>query len=381
MKKRDANLDLIRSVAVLSVISIHSFLNNGFYYEPVQGSSMFWGCVLRSMSMICVPLFLMLTGYLMSTSKVDWNRLSEEAEGNVFRMAYQLYKGLGKTLGTYFLCNTVILCYIMLAKKELLSPYQIVTNYTSFDQYAWYIEMYIGLYLLIPFLNLIYQGVPNEKAKKVLLAVLILLTTAPSLINSFDLSSRTGLIHPSMSQHTSILIPDWWISLYPVTYYFLGAYIREKREKIKDGIGKNALLLIAAMLLFGVYCWYRSIGTCFVDGKWCDWGGYINMIDTVLIFLLLLRIPMDGAPKALKWVLEWISKLSLGMYLLSWIFDQRYYSRLNSAVAVVPERIAYYPLMVLAVFGTSAMLSLAVYHIQKWIVLAWRTIRGNGKRS
>lgn len=66
MKKRNINLDIIRSIAVFSVLSVHFFLNNGFYTEIIKGKRMFVMFTMRTAFMICVPLFAILTGYLMN---------------------------------------------------------------------------------------------------------------------------------------------------------------------------------------------------------------------------------------------------------------------------------------------------------------------------
>lgn len=66
MLKRDITLDAIRVFAVFSVISVHYFLHSGFYNTPVMGTRMFIMITFRQFFMICVPLFMILTGYLMS---------------------------------------------------------------------------------------------------------------------------------------------------------------------------------------------------------------------------------------------------------------------------------------------------------------------------
>ena len=66
MKKRNINLDIIRSIAVFSVLSVHFFLNNGFYTEIIKGKRMLVMFTMRKAFMICVPLFAILTGYLMN---------------------------------------------------------------------------------------------------------------------------------------------------------------------------------------------------------------------------------------------------------------------------------------------------------------------------
>lgn len=65
-KKRNINIDLIRCCAIFAVISVHFFRNNGFYTEPVIGWRMYLMVFMRTTFMICVPLFLLITGYLMN---------------------------------------------------------------------------------------------------------------------------------------------------------------------------------------------------------------------------------------------------------------------------------------------------------------------------
>ena len=71
MTKRNLNADLIRCVAVFSVISVHFLLNGGFYKQEVCGIPMLMMCMYRSFFMTCVPLFLILTGYLMGQKKLS----------------------------------------------------------------------------------------------------------------------------------------------------------------------------------------------------------------------------------------------------------------------------------------------------------------------
>ena len=65
-KPRNLSLDAIRSVAVFSVVGVHFFRNCGIYDFPMVGKGMLLVSILRTAFMVCVPLFLMLTGYLMN---------------------------------------------------------------------------------------------------------------------------------------------------------------------------------------------------------------------------------------------------------------------------------------------------------------------------
>ena len=72
-QKRNLNIDLIKSVAVIFVLLIHFFLHIDFYNTPIIGIRMTFLTVLRNVFIICVPLFLTTTGYLMCRKNLSAN--------------------------------------------------------------------------------------------------------------------------------------------------------------------------------------------------------------------------------------------------------------------------------------------------------------------
>ena len=71
LKERNINIDLIKFIAVFSVISVHFFLNNGFYGKIIVGKEMYIFSFIRTLFMICVPLFIITTGYLMKNKTLS----------------------------------------------------------------------------------------------------------------------------------------------------------------------------------------------------------------------------------------------------------------------------------------------------------------------
>ena len=51
--------------------------------------------------------------------------------------------------------------------------------------HAWYVEMYIGLFLLILFLNVLYHGLTSRRQKQVLILTLLAVTALPALTNLY----------------------------------------------------------------------------------------------------------------------------------------------------------------------------------------------------
>lgn len=99
-----------------------------------------------------VPLFIMLTGYL-NTNKVSEKKiLSGNVEGaDCLRFLFNIDPCFFRK---YYL-------------HEDLSLFKSGLKILDFSAipYAWYIEMWIGLFLFTPFLNLLYEAIPTQKTE------------------------------------------------------------------------------------------------------------------------------------------------------------------------------------------------------------------------
>lgn len=331
-KDRNINLDIIRCIAVISVIAVHFFKNIDFYEEVVIGKRMCCMLVVRNLLMICVPLFIILTGYLMCKKE----------------LSKKYYKGIGKTIEIYVLAEICILFFKKFYLKEdvgVKSGILGILGVTTAD-YSWYVEMYIGLFILIPFLNVLYAGLKLRKEKVVLIFTFLLCTTIPSLFNIFGWS----------------VFPDWWIKIYPFTYYFIGAYIREYPPKM--GIFKNAIILILTAFGFGVFGVYRSYGDIPEWAAYNDWGGVPNVVNSILVVMLILQIKTEKIPRWIRMIIMKISELSFGIYLLSYILDVLVYAKLRSYVPEIAMRMEWIIVTVPLVFIGSTILSQVLH----WIV-------------
>ena len=337
MQERNYNLDLIRSVAVIFVLSVHFFLNSGFYGIICEGEKMFVMCVLRTSFITCVPLFLMLTGYLMCKKE----------------LSLKYFKGIKKTYFTYVIVCLFCLAFRILYLKEDLKIGQIVLSVLDFsaNSYSWYIEMYIGLFLMIPFLNILWNNTTHRQ-RKWLLLILFSLTAVPSMFNCWNFFLIEG-----DSRIYNAIIPEWWQgSVYIFFYYFLGAYFRDDKEKKTINI-KHWLLLLGIMVLFGGFTYFRSYKEVY---EWTAYNSYYGVqviIIAFLMFEILLYIPMQDCPKIVKRIVVQISKLSLGIYLASNISDKLIYPYFAGIIEEPISRMIYFPIIVLGSFIIATVLS------------------------
>lgn len=349
LDRRNTSMDIIRIVAVFTVVSVHFFLNNGFYSQPINGTNMYFACLMRTLFGVCVPLFIILTGYLMSQKT----------------LSKKFYLGIRKTLVIYLLASAACMIYRAVHLDVKFTAKSAIFEILNFKgaPYSWYVEMYIGLFLLIPFLNLAYNHLETQKQKQILVFTLIALTTLPSFFNIYNLNDPAWWANPASSDEYTKIIPSWWISFYPVTYYFAGCYLREYGLKMKT---KTMLLLFTiCTIAFGSFNFYRSYGVTFKTGAYAYWYGFQPFIMSVLLFSMLSRIKGDKIPKTGKFLLWKISDLALSVYLVSYIFDNYNYKKLNSAVRLMPDRVKFYFIMVPYVFICSILLSALLSLIEK----------------
>lgn len=312
-EERSPALDIVRCFALLCVVSVHFFLNTYYYSTPVIGGRMYLMTLIRTGCMICVPLFMMLSGYLMCIKQPTPRYFSK----------------LGRILGTYLLAGIACALYQSLYWKNTYTISGLIVSTLNFSiaPYGWYIEMYIGLFLLVPFLNLCYQHIDSQKTKKVFLAILILMTSLPSVTNIYDFTSLSWWSRPASAANYTKLLPSWWSGIYPITYYMLGCYLREYPLRLRRPV--HLLLIAAVWVVGGSFVYYRSYGTTFVYGAWTEYYSFITLMQSILVFSLLAQGQYVHIGKTGRRVLARFSSWTLGAYLVSYIFDIHFYTALR----------------------------------------------------
>lgn len=309
VKKRDVRLDYIRIFALFCVCGVHFFLNSGFMNLPNVGFGMFALEVVRSFFVVCVHLFICLTGYLMSKKTVS----------------LKYYKGISKVLVTYLICSLVFALAKIFIFKEVVTVKSFILDILAYrgTEYAWYIEMYIGLFLLIPFLNLIFNNLKTQKQAILLLIVLFVLTGLPCTFNGFSFESIDVWIHPENITKYDQIFPGWWDKLWPLFCYYLGCYLR--KYPLKINIWLHSFFLIIVCVADGALNFYKSYGRPFVGASWNYNSAATVLIISFLLFSLLLRIKSSDGNIKFNLFLNKVSNAVLGAYLLSCIFDRLYY--------------------------------------------------------
>ena len=328
-KERNLNLDLIRCVALLMVPIMHSLDHTGLYDQQLYGAANQSMIAVKTLFTTCIPLYVMLSGFLNSRKS----------------LSARYYLGLIRILGVYLICGIACLAFEQCSGIAHRSPAEMVSALVNFSccDYAWYIMMYFGLFLMIPFLNMAYYGLKTQKQKLVLVATFLALSVLPSLLNLyFQLYSL------------------WWTRFYPLCYYFTGAYLSEYMPKARPGKWAGALLAFLAAYSVFFYFHYDANGAALIGVYQDTFPVYIL---SVLLFVTLFHLPLGTVPGPVAAILRKVSDLTLPAYLLTWITDSLIYPVLKAAL---PEGPARYPWLLLTV-PLSLISALLMAQVVDWI--------------
>lgn len=328
---RETGPDLVRSIACLFVVAVHFYLNCGYYNEPLVGGKMFVMTVARWLFITCVPLFFMLTGYFKLNKSADKSH----------------YKALLSLFVSYVIISV---CKMILYNRlygKIYSFKDMLRNLGNY-QIAWYMGMYICLFLMIPFLNKMWHAL-NEKEQNILLITLIFLCAVYPLFN--------------------YIAPIYFIGIYPIMYYFMGVFIRQRRPAV------NRWILFA---ILGIVCVIEAfISVTFTHTGMFDWtvistadGSYGTLfiaICSCAVFLIFYQVNIKS--KIVCSILASISRVSFEIYLFAGMYDAVIYQYLKRSLTSAPQFFWWFfatvPVSFIAAYLTATLFRFVVDKILK----------------
>lgn len=299
LEKRNFGIDFVKSIAALFVLSVHFLLNNGYYAIPMTKKNILIPTAFRWLFLLGVPLFLISTGFL--KRKTKFNGLH--------------YVKITPVIVTTILVGIVTMLYKIYYLYEDFPLFIWLRSIWACEQpgYAWYVSMYLGLAMIMPFISYAWNAVESQRKKQVTIIIFAMVSSLPTQINRWPV------------METNLGMPGWWTNLYPITYFLIGAYIGEYKPKIKKWITGSALAVLLIYQAFKTY--FTAHGDNFYAGVCAYYEDLITVITGTLLFLLIYDINVKNKP--VRAIFASISSVTLGLYLLSWIGDNEIYQYHN----------------------------------------------------
>lgn len=280
MDNRKYGIDVIKTIGVWLVPSLHFFLNYGFYSVPMIGLLKIPEEMIRWVSFSCIGLFLMSSGYLQC-----------EKEPNK-----KFYTGIVHYVAVFAAYSIITAAF--------LSHNPIKTAFVTFLQtpgYFWYIGCFLALYCFFPFFNLLIKCFDTKQKFCTFLLLLIICISLPETVNNMP-----ALFLPEKM----LYLPNYWSESFPILYYFLGAFFRKYPVRIPKPVAA-AIVGTTALAISCVDYVFSSGGVphCYGGG----YGGLPAVIITFSLFALFYDIDLKSRP--FKRTFKFISSITLEIYL------------------------------------------------------------------
>lgn len=299
-KKRFVPLDILKNLACLAVIGLHTF------YHPGDGAA---ERVIYLLCSFAVPIFFMCSGYLLlSRGRISWH--------------YTLKK-IVKLLWLILIWNIIV--FILHAIPDLLHignpdtytwktlPMQIAGSFVQKGEMwiLWYLAALILVYLLLPLLTSFLHRreqvdrIGWDYIRRLFFLWLIFATACVSLDLVSGLSGRP--VEASVPQTFRLWL---WIQ-----YFLLGGLMKPALEWMKQHIHWWVHLALLALATAGVICYCLFVKGMLYNGMRAEYsyGNIGFIIWTALLFLFVVRTrPAKWAAKAA----EKIVPLTLGIYII-----------------------------------------------------------------
>ena len=302
--KRYFGIDLIRVVACFLVMQTHAgeiyyIADNG---DLIRNEKNIWPGIFNSLARVCVPLFVMISGYLLLPMKTDYSTFLKKRFTRIsfpfiaFCIFYDIY---------YYIRGVIDF------KTMLVNIPKIFINYGTELGHLWFMYMIMGVYLLIPIFS---PWIKSAKKEHFYFYFVIWL-----------ISSFTCYIHLAFPQ---IWGEAFWNNNTVVQgfigdfgYAVLGAFIKiHLKEKNLYILGIILYLIGTGFTMFGFLYKREEATTCEeIEVTW-KFDSINVIIATFGVFLLLRKIECKNE-KVVK-IFNDIALKSYGMYLIHIFFLQ-----------------------------------------------------------
>lgn len=282
--QRKTNIELLRIVLMLMVIGVHynaPGMGDAFAQVIPQTINSYILSFLESICIVCVNTYVIITGYFMIQS--EQIRLEK----------------------------VVRLLFLVLFYNALMYLLEVLCglNYFSIGELAknliagkWFITLYIVLYLLSIFINILVSKLSREGYRCFLIIMLSIFVVWPTILDV-----AFGILGKEVPVGLSTLSPNggresgYHIMIF-ITLYSIGGYLIKFYEKKKKSMAYLGIFFGVAVLIFGV--------SLFTDRVW-DYDNLLVVANSVVIFLMFLNCKV----RYHKWIHK-VSATTLAVFII-----------------------------------------------------------------
>lgn len=305
-KSRQANLDIIRIIALIFVFMIHGVETVwGVSPDGLAGASeltKIMVMIIYTLGRLSVPLFLFITGYLML------GRYYEKEDVFTFykTKVWKLLKVTWIWTAIYYLIDILFLGRGF-SVADAMKQFLFISDWLS-APHMWYMPAIIGVYLFIPFVSNVLQKIDNRVLAILLCLAVFYLFVVPTA-NDLSLAYNRSPIINKVELH--------YLGGFCGAMIVMGQLIRRGMAWLNKHVKSWLLVLIAVISVYlSVAMHYLLVSVLEQDyGPWYD--SIFILFASICLFILLLRLFEKSSQSQL---LSMLATSVFGCYLVHYVF-------------------------------------------------------------
>lgn len=310
-KKRDANIELLRIVAMLMIITLHfNYRSNALLVlgEPASNVQLF-ATILEAIAITGVNVYVLISGYYLSSSKV---RLSK-----VLLLILQVY------FYTLLISGAMMIVGAYSVKPEDKLDRALRYLFPISSEHYWFVTAYVIMYVLAPVMNAAVNTLKRKQLKTVIIGLLTWFCFIKSIVPVKFGTDRMGYDF------------GWFICL-----YLIAAYIRKYNVVLFRDAKRSALVYLVSVIVIAAigFIFYKinfdtttriyseEIGDYIYKGKFqyyagvpCHYNFFFALTGALGLFSVFRFMRLKE--NLLADVIRIIAPYTLGVYLLHMHFE------------------------------------------------------------
>lgn len=296
-KSRIEWLDMVRSLAIFSVVLCHVteniYFSNAVAITDRSVSSQLLGFAFFTVGRIGVPLFLMITGYLLLDRKYNSNECTKFWKHNLMPLLL--------VTQVWSIIFHIFLCFYCSQPMDIWKLIKEIFFLKSVDMpHTWYLPMIIGIYIAIPFVGIALEKIENKLLVIPFLITLIYFYLIPSINILLVLKGITPLENKLYLYYTG--------GVYGI--YLMIGYL------IKKGLLKKVKKVYFVLAFFALFIGIVTFQLCVnnLGGTYRVWYDFILLPFAAAALFSTLYETKPG--KFLARACYEFSRCSFGIYLV-----------------------------------------------------------------
>ena len=284
-KQRNANLDLLRIVSMLLIIFLHSIDHSGVLENAANCTPLMYFYVrfTYAMCMVCVNIYVMLSGYFMVNSR------------------FRLHKLVTLWMEAAFYSFVLKLVFMLTGADDFSLLSLASCFFPILTGRYWFLTIYVGMYLISPFLNILIHAMDKKQHTMLNLCL-------------FALMSVWVSIHPAIAGMNSGggWGLAWFVVLYMAAAWLRLYYVPNQKPYKWIAIYISVPLMIAIAQVAAEKLGIGIFST--VLSRWFRYDSAPVYIMTMCLFVGFLNVNIRS--EKLSAMIVRVSPLTFGVYLI-----------------------------------------------------------------